>query len=1257
MNNLTTSLSASDNQNTKVAHFRLFPRLEKPWDHTAKVLDASSFEAWEAGAKELLKIKRIDKADSKRFGDRFTKSKTGLPEPIPAKGCAPGIIGYALADGHRRGAESAAKSKWYSLIFDLDAAGCTTVELLAIVDKAFRGYRRLVWTTWSCKDGYASCRVFLLLEAGVDVQRLYNAFWWGRDRLLEAGLPEASVKSGEPTVDPRALDGKLFYLPAVPTPMVAGVEGWGGVVPTGGWGCDGDRFLDIADIEAEGKALRGREEVLHLLRYPKVPVPGGAKLRKASTDKATWVVDHEAKSQKAYTDFGDYEVSPGQTLLDIAMSLEPGEVYNVGSPYAVDLTGAVVHRDREPGDSILDSSTALLRREENGKIWLYSFVVRATFVHEGPTPDAFEGVTVVSGGLVEDPTDLDAAVAGFNGPSRAVAPSCYLAVDLDAITAPIVCLDAALGTGKTEVLKGAIAKADSAVVVMHRQALARELGRRFGIENYQDIAGPICLDDHAKVVVVANSFGRVGLGFDPLKLLVIEESESTIAHLYGWTMDAEARKQKKTEGEVKDTKLFGGDIFYRVLDLARDCIKNGGKVVLSDAHAGLATRRFMDVLSTYCGIDPKTSTAVVRHHPKVSWCAVMAPTFPEILVQIEAAVRKGERLVVACTSPTDVETLAWLIPLWTRADGTTAKVLAHYRDQDLAAKNALRNVEDSWSAVDVLLYSPTCDAGVSYARRDKPFTRRFVIGRQGPKKYDVPEFGAETLLQMSRRVRDVACTDPTITFWIDPAWGHNVTADESKAREQVLSRVAATEAIARKAGALPTTVREAEHFEVYMALDMGLRINTRSVARRIRTLLVESGATVNDAPTTLNEFDTKALRAGWTTARKDAARGAETLVDCALALGTSDYLRFARNPEAVATDGERLSLKRTATLDTFGEVDLDLLIRNHRGDARRDVGRFVDLRLLHTDRFDLAARREVVSVGGGYKASMTPRLFPALLVHKAWKTLFGTELGAVLAGGYKVEPTCGISVEESTLYPPNDKDKTYQVSHFRFTGPTMNTEGGSLYPLWVSLPEGVTLEDARTASKVVGLVDAAVVAAGWRAMVAGPKVKQLAHGCGVTSSPEASDHAVIKDLLAFGGLASVVSKTFHVWATTGKRVKVKVYMVDPASVAEMQRLSSRLYDRLVGASVAPLEVIDPKAPKAVGGVAPLELSEAEIDDLLGAVPGTEGEPALTEDGENPVGTDGPTAADGAEDGAGGGVSAAFEDPRLADFYDDLAHVA
>jgi len=378
-----------------------FPRMESTGQWQDRVVE------WDDFAETILKVRGIPASRQ-----RWTGSGKGK-RMIPAKSCAPAIAPYYLEHGERRSnVAMAAHDQWGHLIMDLDALPLLVDSLLGIVDRAMKGIRYASWTTWSCRDGYASCRVLLPLSR-ISTLAEASALWWHARALLQAaGLPESSAKPGEPGIDPRMAESRLYYLPSVPASRVKGDEAWGGTYPKGRVAPSSFPCLDVDALLPEAQLLASREAPAHRERYPSLPTPTlGKALTGANKTKAG---THTASSGGAHTEYVDFAtVATGEadfpTLKDfLHANLEPGEDYFWGSAIGV---------ERAPGDGITQGKSCHYWRGENGGLTAYSFATNTFYVDQAVfvEPEYVAGSTPRER-IVEEPSAWSRAMDRWQAP-------------------------------------------------------------------------------------------------------------------------------------------------------------------------------------------------------------------------------------------------------------------------------------------------------------------------------------------------------------------------------------------------------------------------------------------------------------------------------------------------------------------------------------------------------------------------------------------------------------------------------------------------------------------------------------------------------------------------------------------------------------------------------------------------------------------------------------------------------------------------
>ncbi len=354
---------------------QMAPRLERPsWIVDVDLTD------WMVVAPKFLLSTRIRESGPIRAADRKTKNG-----PLKTKSCSPGVLPYRIAPGYKRSGDAAATSPWVALPFDLDGVGKEIDDVAGIIETAFGGIRRMAWTTYSCThDGYTCARVLLFLSRETSMAEIADLFWWGRKQLLGAGLPEASVKAHEPAIDSRSCDGRLFYLPSIPTPMVPGTDKWGGVRPRGSWGDADDVPLEVDAILPLGRALRVTEEPAHLIKWPGVPVPTTPskslpKTSKSSRGTSKGILSKDHVSSEAVIPSGFHS---GLSIADVATDIKDGQI-RIACPHA----GRVHTSDQGGG-------TAILTVEDGSPVHLNCFACSTCYVYSSGTGVPTSGVEV-----------------------------------------------------------------------------------------------------------------------------------------------------------------------------------------------------------------------------------------------------------------------------------------------------------------------------------------------------------------------------------------------------------------------------------------------------------------------------------------------------------------------------------------------------------------------------------------------------------------------------------------------------------------------------------------------------------------------------------------------------------------------------------------------------------------------------------------------------------------------------------------------
>ncbi len=532
-------------------------RLECARDIVPYTLDPTTQATWEQSCGPLVKITRVPEAGPLRAKDRRVWDlKIQAPRPLKAKECSRGLLPYLLPPGTKRGKDSGNTAPWRIFFVDLDCIpGLSVKEVLARIDEAFGGVRRVVYTTYSCADGIVCVRVLIFLGRDATMHEVQRLPWWARRRLLAAALPEVNTK-GKPVFDLSVFNGGLVFLPAVPTPMTPGVEDWGGVLPQGGFGSDGDTLLDVDAAIAEAQVAETEDATAYYAKFPKPVKAAGA----SGGGSGGFSVERR--------DFSQVEVAPGVSLLTHAN--RGGS--RVGNPFV----------PRAEGDPAINGTGSKLQTLPDGSLWLISFPDGVAYVHEPALPGVFdftlEGQPHRSGprgdlsdirgdNILKSKAEVRAAlslspkeeaksaalkfppmkevrwtpenVTQLNDPDH---------IPLEIPRARVTYVRAPQGKGKTELAASWVRQFTLApshlpvLSIVHRRTLSAQQSQRLGLTSYLDVTGAlegdavVCLDSlHRRVppyVLDHLSVPRARV----YGLVILDEVSQLLRHIYGGTM-------------------------------------------------------------------------------------------------------------------------------------------------------------------------------------------------------------------------------------------------------------------------------------------------------------------------------------------------------------------------------------------------------------------------------------------------------------------------------------------------------------------------------------------------------------------------------------------------------------------------------------------------------------------------------------------------------------------------------------------------
>jgi hypothetical protein len=271
--------------------------------------------------------------------------------------------------------------------------------------------------------------------------------------------------------------------------------------------------------------------------------------------------------------------------------------------------------------------------------------------------------------------------------------------------APTLAVRAQMGVGKTQALRRYLERLCGAPerelapavvrVVTFRQTFSRSLHQTLeplGFTLYNEVAGPLTATSHPRLIVQSESLHRVAVGPapEPADLLVLDEAESILAQFdSGLHRDFEGAFAVfawlvRTSHRLVALDANLGDRTYRVLEGMR----GGGEAWPPRFHWNryrLAAERGDLVRATT---------------DRGAWLATLM-----------RALARGERLVVPTNSLAEATATARLVE--ERHPRLTVRLYTS-RTPEAEKTRDFADVGRAWRSVDVLIYTPTLSAGVSF---------------------------------------------------------------------------------------------------------------------------------------------------------------------------------------------------------------------------------------------------------------------------------------------------------------------------------------------------------------------------------------------------------------------------------------------------------------------------------------------------------------------------------------------------------------
>jgi len=292
------------------------------------------------------------------------------------------------------------------------------------------------------------------------------------------------------------------------------------------------------------------------------------------------------------------------------------------------------------------------------------------------------------------------------------------------------CIKSPYNTGKTTMLKKIFNECDiqnvKILFITYRRSLASNTEAtfsKFGFSNYLD--GSF---DTEKQIIQLDSINKIHIDYD---MIVIDEIESVLAHLTGATI----RGRNQILGNCE-----------KIYEKLCEIINNSSKVICMDGDFHNRAYEFISSFNQPMKIFENTiklqSKTFIEHSNKIK--------FNEIMFD---CLKNGEKIVICCMSASDVMIYKKMI-----ANKYPTLKICYYsaKSDDKKKKKDFENINDVWSAADVVIYSPSIESGVDFSV--KHFDNLFVV-------YSSMSTCPRALFQMMARIRNFK--DDTIHILFD----------------------------------------------------------------------------------------------------------------------------------------------------------------------------------------------------------------------------------------------------------------------------------------------------------------------------------------------------------------------------------------------------------------------------------------------------------------------------------------------------------
>jgi len=383
---------------------------------------------------------------------------------------------------------------------------------------------------------------------------------------------------------------------------------------------------------------------------------------------------------------------------------------------------------------------------------------------------------------------------------------------------PSLIIKAEMGKGKTKALTSylenyfadTIIKKRKIVFITFRQTFSKSVSEIFTDFNlYSDLpSGSIPLHKHSRIIIQVESLHRINFGkapADPVDLVIMDESEAIISQF--------------NSGLHKN---FNGSfaIFKWLLDTSKH-------VICMDANAGERTFNTIKTL--------RPSHQINFHHNEHKSTEdhyyFMTSNKETWISNLFDALLADQKIVLPFNSLTDAKTVFEMV----KDTFPNKKIQIYSSEMQQSIKNKhFSNVHKYWAELDVLIYTPTCSAGISFELEHFDSLFAFFVNSS----CDV-----ESSRQMLARVRNIK-TKQYYVYLMQGGVAVPVT------RENIKKELYARRSCAFDNDTLPYEFEkngmikftETSYFHIWIENKLIENLSRKNFARRFITQIKNSGA-------------------------------------------------------------------------------------------------------------------------------------------------------------------------------------------------------------------------------------------------------------------------------------------------------------------------------------------------------------------------------------------------------------------------------